>query len=499
MGKKRSLKRYLYRQFDFDFDFSQVAHEQSVSNIKNAIYLGKPFYDTCLHLNFDGECIEDLVKEYVLSSLFEEAQQLTPRQVELMELYSEQTVLDMDFGDILSQLMYFDPQQWFQSFENPIVYLIDARLGEMGLVPSSTLSEEGRKQVVNRMFGNVPYAFDDVENVSIRHAWCMQGRKSGAAYRFFTKFLTQEQFLRPHPNDVLLNNRKERMLDQYEHFKTVLKDALSNKDITADMRQYECELHTGFLYYASSKIAESGIYRNPADKRKADTIVKMTALLTLIKDPELRVALFHTLLNDQPFNFRDDYDVELSDFTDWELQILNDNDIKEGQVALYLSIICTVESALKIFVKDKLKEMVAYFVPIGIDALSDEEQEDALEIKQLKEQLVLYVLLGGCRRYTKDTLDKAELFQPNRYTAAPDDIFTSLYQWTYRVNKDYDAGALYRHTWREWLRQSEHRSITPAAEIISNYRLFADEFENYARIKPEDLGCEDIEKLLKKL
>lgn len=505
LGKDKAWKRYLYNQFDFDFDFSFVSKEQSVANIMKAIHLGTPFYSTCYYLNFSGEIIEDLVKEYVLFSVCEEARQLNPRQIELMEQYSDQTVLGVSFSEYLSDLMYFDPQQWSQTFENAIVYLVDAGYGEAGLISSSTLSVKDREQVTNRLFGDLPYLFDDLDGEDykpieyLRNEWYAQGNKSGAAYRFFKKFLTQEQFLRPHPNDVLANNRKTRMVEQYAHFKTILKDILPIQDITEDLQQYEGELHTGFLYYASSKIEESNIYCDPTDKRKADTITKITAMLTLIRSPELRICLFHTILNEQPFNFKEDREADWNAEQDWKLQLEMNDLIKEGQIALYMSIICTVESALKIFIKDKVSEMISYFVPIQLEPLSDEEEGDAVELVQLKKQLAVYALLKDCCRYSKETIDTVEMFQPGRFVDVSDDIFSSLYQWIYRVNKEYSAGKLFRSSWWKWLRQNYYLNATPLEDVINKYRVFAEQFEQFARINLEDLGCKDVEKLLKKI
>lgn len=93
MIRSKSLRRYIFKQFDFDFDFSHVSKEQNKTNLKKAIYLGIPFYDTCYHLKFNGEEIEEMVKDYVLSSLFEDVQTFTPRQLELMEQYSDQSIL----------------------------------------------------------------------------------------------------------------------------------------------------------------------------------------------------------------------------------------------------------------------------------------------------------------------------------------------------------------------------------------------------------------------
>lgn len=270
------------------------------------------------------------------------------------------------------------------------------------------------------------------------------------------------------------------------------------------MRRYESELHTAYVNYTSAKIEAAGLLDLPGQKRKGEAIVKLTALLTLVKDPELRVFLFDNLVKEPgnpPFNFADEKSKPGLNYEDVEEEMLDSEDAREGRAALYLTIIFIAEITLKAFVKDKLVEASVYFGASAMDSSQIPDLGEEEELLQLKRKLILVALMQ--KRQNEDT---TSLFTSRPYTldtgpyqAASDRTYASVYQWVYNVNKAYTAGKLFPEAWKQFARQSNHRVVSSAGTNVERLALFDEEFKHFTRIKPEDLGAVDIEKWLKEI
>lgn len=510
MNKSKTLKRFLYKECDFDFDFSEIHREWSLDSLIKAMDTGQPLHDTCLHLGLDVEHTEKLVKYYSLQAIYEEQRHLSPRQIELMNQYHDHTLFGHSLGEILEKLMYLDPQAWLQTFENSILYLNDEIAAEKGGVSTSSLSADEQTLIVERLFGRNPLTFDNPENTDgfdmnkIRQEWSEHGSKSGAAFLFFKKYLKQDQFLHPHPNDILVNNRRTRILKQYRMFQSILKDVSFHQEIAGDLRNYESELHTAYVNYTSAKIEAAGLLDLPSQRRKGEAIVKLTALFTLVKSPELRILLFDNLVKEPgnpPFNFADEKSKPGLNYEDIEVEMLDYEEAREWRAALYLTIIFTAELTLKAFVKDKLREASVYFGTTAMDSSQIADPGEEEELLQLKRNLILVVLMQK-----RQNVDPSSLFATKPYTldtepykAASDRTFASVYQWVYNVNKAYTAGSLFPEAWKQLSRRGSHRAVSTAGTLVESLAPFDEAFKHYARIKPEDLGAVDIEKFLKEI
>ncbi|MBO9599484.1 MAG: hypothetical protein J7559_16880, partial [Cohnella sp.] len=229
--------------------------------------MGRPFDYVCKYLELDDAALATAAKRYALHSLYEELRQLTARQVDLMLMYYDHTVLGYPLGDLLEEMVYLDSTAYLHAYENAILYLNDAGYGEQANVSLSTLPERARAQALRRLFDGMPFNLDEPESATaldnVKRNWYKQGGKSAAAFRFFSHYVKQDQYLHPHPNDVLSGNRRTRMLQQYETFRAVLKDVAVNQRIAEDLRRYESELHPVYLHYASAKIEASGLLAVP--------------------------------------------------------------------------------------------------------------------------------------------------------------------------------------------------------------------------------------------
>lgn len=503
MTRHRALRRFTFKHFDFDFDLSIVKHQWNAEAFMAAADLGRPFRLVCDRLGLEEATVGDRIKAYALSRLYQDSLRLTARQIELMEQYYEEPILGVTFGELLSDIMYSDPHDWFGVFENSLLFLNDMGLGERGLPSTSSLDYDQRRRIALRLFGDMPLEIDRARTGgdttgATRFRWSRLGYKEGAAYRMFVGYLTKEQFLCPHPNDILLNDRRIRMIEQEDIFLSILKEIASNQHVAEDRLLYDWRPGTGFLCYASSKIFRSGIFEQAEDRGKAETIVKLTALLSLIGSPSLRELLFHNLLNEggQPFNFLADEDGELLEGDGWDDLQLSTDIGKEGHMARYISLIFMSELAVKAFYRDKLRETIELLGHLHLGETVDAEQEDRAEIERLKARLVPIVLFKDCGNKWGEQTDRRSL----DYTDAPDDIFRLLYKWVYRLRKDYgdgSRGGSGLRWWRQWLRESGYDSFVSDDQFIELFEDWSNAYRNYANIAPEGLGLIDVEKLLK--
>ncbi|WP_391575019.1 hypothetical protein [Cohnella sp.] len=503
MSRSKTLRRHIFRECDFSFDFAGIKREWTINRVVEAIDLGRPFDEICRYLLLDSKELARLAKHYALQALGEQLRQLTVKQVELMNQYYDHTVCGYTLGELLEQTMYLDPQAWVQAFENSILYLQDRGLGNKTDGSSSSLSQDQQEQVVERLFGQIPLSFDQDERAD--QEWCAQGSKSAAVFRFFSRFLKHDQFLRPHPNDVLSGNRRARMLEQYDDFRTIAKDSAARQSITEDLRRYESELHIAYVHYTSAKIDACGLLNAPETKRKGEAIVKLTALMTLVKSPQIRLILFDNLVpgpDTLPFNFDIENMIPDIAYPDMETEMDDLYELREGRASLYLSLIFTIEVALKAYVKDKLREAVSYFGHSTIDPTQAVDPEDEAELLQLKERLALIVLLqsgetAGDAASLLTSLPYATNASP--YPAAADRTFAAVYRVIYDTNKAYAKEGLFRDAWKQWARSGCHRRIHSASLWVEKFGDFEDAFKQFARIKSEDLGNYDIEKLIREI
>lgn len=507
MNKSKSIKRFLYKTCDFEFDFSYIHQCWSLDNIKNAIDTGHPFHDACLHLGLDPKRMDEAVKQYVLQAICEEQRQLTSRQIELMNQYYDHTLFGQSLGNLLEHMVFLDPKAWLQTFENAILYVRNEFLAE-GQSSKSSLSDDEKEQIVAQIFGNgFPLTFDNLDHPDshemnfMKDKWSKVGNKSGSVYRFFQKYLKRDRFLKPHPNDLFANSRRERMLRQHDLFLSILKDIGLNQDVTEDLRQYETELHTAYVHYASAKIDAAGLLQK--DKRKGEAIVKLTALLSLVKSPEIRKMLLDHLVKDAktlPFNFTDEHMAQVLDYEDFEIQMMDYEDAKEGRAALYLTIIFTAETALKKFVKDKLREATAFFIDAAVDLSQTTEPGEEKELLQLKQDLVLAALMYK----EKDKCVNIMEVPPYGLDITPlkpasDHTFGLVYKWVYHIQREVNSGSLFKLARRSFLEEGRHKVVSSAQNIVEKLSDFDEEFKRFAHIKPEDLGCVDVERLIDKL
>ncbi|CAH1221733.1 hypothetical protein [Paenibacillus sp. JJ-223] len=510
MNKSKALKRFLYKECDFNFDFTQIHREWSLESLINAVDTGRPLHDTCMHLGLDIDQTERLVKEYVFRSIYEEQCTLSPRQVELMNQYHDHTVFKSSLGDILEQLVYLDPQAWLKHFENSILYLNDELDKSKRSVSASYLSEEEQAKVLGRLFGHHCLTFDNVEDHSsldlhqIRQEWIKYAKKSGAAFHFFKKYLKQDQFLHPHPNDVLKNGKRTRILSQFTMFQQVLKDIAVQQDPLEDMRLYESELNVAYVNYTSAKIESTGLADSPHEKHKLEAIVKLTALFTLVKSPELRIHLFDHLVKgsgNMPFNFAAVQSNPSLHYEDIEDECMDYEDAKEGRAALYLTIIFIAEITLKAFVKDKLSEASMYFGHVTMDPSQIADSEDEEELLQLKRRLILVALLQkkGKNHVKHQFAAKPYTLNTEPLPSASDSTFLSVYRWVYDVNKAYRKGLLFSDAWKEYASLGRNRTMSSARNLVGRLDHFDQAFKQFARIKPADLGAVDIDRWLEGL
>ncbi|WP_342564304.1 hypothetical protein NST84_03665 [Paenibacillus sp. FSL R7-0345] len=510
MNRSRTLKRFLYKECDFDFHFAPLYREWSHDSLLQAIDTGRLLEDACLHLGLNTELIESRVKHYALERLLEEQRSLSYRQIELMNQYHDHTVLGHTLGELLEELTYLDPLAWLQSFENSILYLHDELAADKGTVSASSLSENEQVRVLKQLFGSSLLTFDPTDDAplqaieEIRQGWSEYGGKSGAAYYFFKNILKREHFLHPHPNDLLTNNRRARILKQYEMYLTVLKDIAGSQDIAQDLRTYESELHTAYTHYASAKIEARKILKRTGHKKKGNAIVKLTALITLVKDPELRILLFDALVPEPgrlPFNFGHEPAKHGLNYNDIEEEMDDYDSAREGRAALYLTIIFIAEVMLKAYVRDKLKEAAVYFGSAAFDPTQAADPGEEEELLQLKRQLLMVALMPkrsgeaaaqllASRPYSLDTAP---------YHVASNDTFAAVYQWVYKVNKAHDSGKLFGEAWKEYRLFGYHKVVGTAAGLVNRLADFDGAFKQFAQIKPEDLGAVDVEKVLRSL
>ncbi|MFU1795400.1 hypothetical protein ACM1RC_16150 [Paenibacillus azoreducens] len=508
MKRSKSIKRFLYKECDFEFEFSHIHNHWSLDNIYEAIYTGRPLHDACLHLGLDYELMDQSVKHYVLQSIHEEQRRLTSRQIELMNQYNDHTLFGCSLGELLEEIMFLDPQAWLQTFENSVLYVNNEFLAE-GQSSKSSLSSTEKEQTVASIFGDIPFSFDDLEHfdslemmMSVKEKWSRLGSKSGSAYRFFKKYLKHNQFLHPHPNDLSANDRRERMLHQYDLFLTILKDISSSQDITEDLRQYEGEMHVAYTHYTSAKIDAAKLLDK--DKRKGEAIVKLAALFSLIKSPEIRNLLFDHLVKSAdslPFNFMDEHIAPAIDYGDFEMEMMDYEDAKEGKAALYLTIIFIAEITLKAFVREKLREAAAYFIAPAIDhSQTADNPGEEKELLQLKQDLLLAALMHKEKQTNVKSMEAPPYsLNINPLKPASDKTFGQVYKWIYTLNKEYDSGTLFRHARKLFLVKGTHKVVSTAGGIIDRLSDFDDEFKQFAKIKPEDLGSVDIDRLTDKL
>ncbi|KHF34602.1 hypothetical protein CM49_03210 [Paenibacillus sp. P1XP2] len=497
MNKSKSIKRFLYKTCDFEFDFSYIHRRWSLDNIKKAIDTGRPFHDACLHLGLDVERMDEAVKQYVLQAICEEQRQLSSRQIELMSQYYDHTLFGQSLGNLLEHMVFLDPKAWLQTFENAILYVGNEFLEE-GQSSKSSLSDDEKERIVAQIFGNgFPLTFDDLEHPdshetnSMKDQWSTLGNKSGSAYRFFQKYLKRDRFLHPHPNDLFANRRRERILRQHDLFLSILKDIGLNQDVTEDLRQYEAELHTAYVHYASAKIDAAELLQK--DKSKGEAIVKLTALFSLVKSPEIRNMLLDHLVKDAktlPFNFTDEHMAQALEYGDLEIQIMDYEDAKEGRAALYLTIIFTAETALKKFVKDKLREAAAYFIDAAVDHSQAAEPGEEKELLQLKQDLLLAALMYKEKEQNASIMD----VPPYGLDIAPlkpasDHTFGLVYKWVYHIQREVNSGSLFGLARKNFFEKGRHSVVSLAQDIVDKLSDFDDEFKRFAHIKPEDLAA----------
>ncbi|WP_172195836.1 hypothetical protein [Saccharibacillus qingshengii] len=506
MARSRAIRKFIIDTCDFRFDFMEIYKEWSLDSILRALDTGQPMRDACMYLELDTEWIEEEVKLHAMRQLYEETSHLTVREIELMTLYEEHTLFGRTLGDLLEELIFMDPSTWLTTFENSILYLNDNGMGAGASPSSSELGDEQKEEIIRRMFGKMPLELDygplALEGGNMLHQkWSDLGRRQGAGYRFFRRFVRQDLFLHPHPNDIAKQDRRGRMRQQHKHFQAVLKDLMSEQEIEQDLELYEGELNTCYLEYAAARLAQAGLEENPKYKSKSDALVKIAALFTLVRNSDLRMALLDNLVGDgesgeAPFNLgRESYETKL-DYADYKDFFLEEEDVKEGRTALYLIILLIAEFTLKPFLRIKLNEAGLYFGHKGIDASQDIEEGDEEELNRLKLRLIPVVMLRDA--YWKERSALLEQYSGflSSTDPAPDseNLFGSLYKWTYHFNKKVRQKSLFQKASRQLLAQGRHNQSNTAYNLIHAIEPFDQAFKDFANIKPKDLDVEDIDK-----
>lgn len=509
MGREKSLYKYMVETCDFHFNFMEVNEEWSLPALIRAIDIGSHIRTVCILTGLDWDIVEKEVKLHALRQLYEEASHLKMREIELMTQYADHTVLGYKLGDLLNELMFMDPQAWLESFENSILYLNDEEILTGFSSTYSELSNTQKEEAIQRMFGEkIPLEFNSESfsehSKDTGYAWNEIGRRYGSGYRFFRRFVRQDWFLHPHPNDLAKDNRRSRLRAQHLYFQNILKDISNLQDIKHDRELYENEMNTYYLEYATARILEASEDSDPKDKRKWDTLIKFTALFTIVKSLPLRLVLLDNLLQDpqngkMPFNLGGycEADIEYLDEDDF---LDNENDIQEGRAGLYMIILFIAEFNLKLFLRKKLNEACLYFGYKAIDTLQEIEDSDKIELTTLKQRLIPLVLLRNINNELHQRLLNQEPFSVDQEPISEnsDKVFNTLYKWVYEFEKATQSH-LFHMPNRHFYIYGRHRVIRPASDLTYRMKDFDQTFKRFAKIKTEDLGFINIDKVIDKL
>jgi hypothetical protein len=511
MGRSKAVRKHLFHQCEFEFDFMPVHRGWSWANLIAAVELGNPLRQICTHLELDYEQLSAIATNYILTCLHEDNRRLTPRQCVLMEEYYDHTVLGQTLGELLHDSRYADPQAWLEDFAGASVYLHDNGYGALQLTSSSTLSEADELQIVERIFGALPLRFDQLtelaqsEQDSIQRQWSWQGSKSGAVMQFFHSFLRQNEKLRPSPGDILTDNRRARTGAQLELFHSIAKSSVPPRELATELRLYEAEYNVAFTNYVSAKLEAADLIDQPGRKRKGTTLMKLAGMLTLTKCPELRLLLFDHMVKGPgmlPFNFEREAPNERIRYEDFEAEMDDQSSIPENRPTMYIMIMLMVEVALRAFFKDKLKEATAYFGDRAFDLTQETDPEDEEELLALKQQLLLPALYRTLQHEQSDKLTSQPTYSihASPFPPASDKTFAQVYRWIYDMDKAiHKDRSLFRREWKELLRGGQHKAINTQDTLCVNWQDFTDSFTRFTKIKPEDLGGFNLDKLDKLL
>ncbi|QDH21994.1 hypothetical protein [Saccharibacillus brassicae] len=514
MGRSRALHKFMVDTCDFQFDFMEIYKEWSLKAILKAVDTGQPLRDACFYLGLDTELIEQEVKIHALRQLYEEQSHFTVREIDLMTQYADHTLFGYEIGDLLEEMMFMDPRAWLGSFENSILYLNDQGIGAGAFPSSSELSDRQKEDAVNRLCAeSLPLEFDaglstPERDAKLRWKWSEIGRRHGSGYRFFERFVRQDLLLRPHPNDIAKENRRERLREQHAYFRSVLHDLANGQKTARDLELYESKWSTYYLEFAAAYISHAATRSDdheddedfdPAlDKRKWAAIVKIASLFTLVKSHNLRRLLLRNLVQDVPFNFDEAAELIGVEYSDYKMNFLEPETVKEDRPALYMIILLTAEFALRPYLRDRLHEAGLYFGDKALDVTQEIEDGDEEELTVLKRRLIPLMLLRDL--YSEEIQD---VWNPESITAMFDDplpdseeIFLNLYKWTHKLNKANDEGKLFGAATREFLSYGSHRIMNTAVGLINGVEPFEQAFKKFVGIKPRDLDVADLEKMM---
>ncbi len=515
MGRSRALHKFMIDTCDFQFEFMELYREWSLQAILRAVDTGQPMRDACLYLGLDAELIEEAVKLHALRQLYEEQSHFSVREIELLNQYADHTILGHELRELLEEHLFMDPRAWLDTFENSILYLNDQGIGAGGAPSSSELSEQQKEDAIKRLCSKpMPLEFDVGPSTPERDAalfetWREKGRRHGAGFRFFERFVRQDWLLHPHHQDVAKDNRRMRLREQHAYFRTVLGDLAGSQNIERDLELYETKWHTYYLECAAAGISQVAAayaeeheddedYDPAADKRKWSALAKITSLFTLVKSHHIRILLLDNLLQDVPFNFEEAADLEGVEYSDYKMRFLEPETVKEDRPALYLIILFIAEFALRPYLRDRLGEACLYFGDKAIDTSQEVEEGDEEELSALKRRLIPLLLLRDL--YAKEIQDiwNADTIEAESGVSAADSeaMFLELYKWTYKLNKTHERGQLFGSATREFLSYGRHRIINTAAGLVNVVEPFEQAFNTFVGIKPRDLDVEDIEKLI---
>lgn len=520
MGRSRALHKFMIDTCDFQFEFMEIYKEWSLEAILRATDVGQPLRDACLYLGLDTELVEREVKIHALRQLYEELSHSTVREKDLMTQYADHTLLGHELGELLEKNQFMDPRAWLETFENSILYLNDQGIGAGAFPSSSELSEQQKEDAVKRLCAEpMPLEFDIGPTTPDRDAglhwkWNEIGRRHGSGYRFFTRFVRQDWLLRPHHQDMVKDNRRERLREQHAYFRSVLNDMTGDLNIERDLELYETEWNTYYLEYAAACISHATASVNDdreedeefdptLEKRKWAAVVKIASLFTLVKSHNLRLLLLDNLVQDVPFNFEEAAELTGVEYSDYKMHFLEPETVKEDRPALYMIILFIAEFALRPYLRDRLRESCLYFGEKAMDATQEIEDGDEEELVALKRRLIPLVLLSGLynNEEVQETWNPDTAVEPFGENPLPDsdEIFLNLYKWTYKLNKTQERGKLFGAAAREFLSYGLHRNINTAAGLVHAVEPFEQAFKTFVGIKARDLDVDDIDKLIELL
>lgn len=371
----KTVREKVYETLGFNF----VGDKDSLNsnNLFEAIILGETFESFCEWFELDFSTVEFCIKRYVIHQIYQETSTFTIEEKQMMEVFSEEELLNTTFGDILEEAHFTTPKENLDYFSQEIRFLYSPKI-------------QSHEKISKRIYKSLDYCGSN-EN-EFYETWGKFSKRSGSFFRLYLDSVK----CRPNNNPAPINTQPSKIVKidyflksivEHSHqFIKILSEFDDDYNLSEDILEFERNTNILFLLKVSSLLKQSEYYQS-IDENAKDHFFKILSSFIFIDDIQLKLYFTKQF-------------IKIGDFFPFTEGIIGFNKLF-WLLFIYLPF-------LKDFISDKLLENI----PNKVLKLTSEEagqinlKRTVSDIKRLKKKLFLYQLTKDTACYDIEELSK---------------------------------------------------------------------------------------------